>query len=178
MPAPVLDTPRLRLRGHEMSDMEPFWAFFQSDRARFVGRPKNRTHLWYGFASEVGSWDLCGHGGWRVEDRAGTLLGQVAITQPPHFPELELGWMLLDGAEGHGYAQEAATAALNWAWENLGVDSLVSYIDPANARSVALATRLGATPDRAAHLPLGETADETVVYRHFPDQDGGPEACA
>lgn len=165
MSAPVLNTPRLRLRPHVHSDMEPFWAFFQSPRAQYVDSPKNRTQLWYGFASEVGSWDLCGHGGWAVEID-GQLAGQVAITHPPHFPEREIGWILFDGFEGQGYAAEAAQAALDWAWSDLKADTLVSYINARNTRSRALADRLGAVLDGDA--ATYDSAD--VVYRHHPQQ--------
>jgi len=177
MPAPVLETPRLRLRPYVLSDMDPFWDFYQSARAAYVDRPENRSHFWYGFASEIGSWDLLGQGGWAVDTRDGQVIGQVAITQPPHFPEREIGWIFLAGAEGKGYAFEAASAALAWAWDQ-GFDTLVSYIDPANARSIALAERLGAVRDPAARLPDGDTAAQTVVYRHAPDTDGSPEAYA
>ena len=175
--APVITTARLRLRPHVLTDMGAFEAFFASSRADYTGRPKNRTHLWYGFASEVGSWALMGHGGWAVETREGALVGQVAITKPPHFPETEIGWTLFAGHEGKGFAFEAASAALLWAWEH-GFETLVSYITPGNARSIALAKRLGAVHDTGAALPEGETPDETVVYRHSPDTDGSPEAYA
>lgn len=177
MPAPTLHTPRLTLRAHVLSDMDPFWAFHQSDRAAYVGRPKSLTHQWYGLASEVGSWDLMGHGGWGITLKDDTLIGQVAITQPPHFPEREIGWILFDGQDGQGYATEAATAALHWAWAQ-GFDTLVSYIHPENAASRALAVRLGATHDPEAALPTGETDEETMVFRHVPDADGAPEAYA
>lgn len=169
MSAPVIDTPRLRLRGHVMADMDAFEAIFASKRSQYMGRPRNRTHLFYGFASEVGSWDLMGHGGWAIETRDGALVGQVAITQPPHFPEPEIGWTLFEGCEGQGFATEAAEAALDWARTTLKPTSLVSYIHPDNARSIALAERLGAVQDPDADLPLGETPDETVVYRHIPE---------
>ncbi len=175
--APVIETARLRLRPHVLSDMDAFDAFYATDRAAYTGRPKNRTHLWYGFASEVGSWALMGHGGWAVETRGGALVGQVAITQPPHFPEREIGWTLFAGFEGKGFAFEAACAALAWAWAQ-GWDTLVSYITPQNTRSIVLAKRLGAAHDPHAALPEGETAAETVVYRHLPDTDGSPEAYA
>ncbi|MFW2544220.1 GNAT family N-acetyltransferase [Primorskyibacter sp. 2E107] len=177
MPAPVLHTPRLTLRPHVLSDMAPFWEFFRSDRAEYVDAPQNESHFWYGFASEVGSWDLMGHGGWAVDTKGGDFVGQVAITRPPHFPETEIGWLFFESAEGKGYASEAATAALHWAWAQ-GFETLVSYIHPKNARSIALAERLGAVMDSAAALPNGETSKETVVYRHAPDTDGAPEAYA
>ncbi|MFZ7092484.1 GNAT family N-acetyltransferase [Primorskyibacter sp. 2E233] len=177
MPAPILETSRLTLRPHVLSDIDPFWEFFQSDRATYVGAPKTRTHMWYGLASEVGSWDMMGHGGWGVDLKDGTFVGQVAITQPPHFPEREIGWTFFAGAEGKGYAAEAASAALTWAWDQ-GFDTLVSYIHPGKARSIALAKRLGGQHDAQADLPTGETSAETLVFRHSPDADGSPEAYA
>ena len=178
MPAPLLHTSRLTLRPHVLSDMDPLWDFHQSDRAAYVGAPSSLTLQWYGLASEVGSWDLMGHGSWAVDLKDGTFIGQIAITQPPHFPELEIGWTLLAGHEGRGFATEAATAALLWAWDNLPITTLVSYIDPQNTRSIALATRLGAHHDSAAPLPIGDTAADTIVFRHSPDTDGSPEAYA
>ena len=162
MPAPLIRTANLRLRPYREADMDPLWAFFRSDRAQWVDAPKNRSHFWYGFASEVGSWDLMGWGGWSVETADGAFAGQVAVTQPPHFAELELGWIMLDGFEGKGIAFEAATAARNWAFRDYGAETLVSYISAENARSIALAERLGARRDDDA--PRHDKTD--LVYRH------------
>lgn len=177
MTAPTLHTPRLTLRAHVMADLDALCDVFESDRARFMGGPVPRREAWRWLASEVAMWDLMGHGAWGIERKDGTFLGQIGILRPPHFPERELGWTLLEGAEGKGYAQEAATAARHWAWAQ-GWDTLVSYITPGNSRSIALAGRLGATHDPEAPLPEGETAAETIVYRHHPDADGNPEAYA
>ncbi|SMX39226.1 GNAT family N-acetyltransferase [Maliponia aquimaris] len=177
MPAPTLHTPRLTLRAHTMGDLEQLCDLFGTDRARFMGGPVSRMHAWRWMASEVAMWDLMDHGAWGIETRDGTFVGQVGLYQPPHFPERELGWTLLESAEGKGYAQEAAVAVLNWAWAQ-GWETLVSYIDPGNVRSIALAERLGAALDPDAALPQGETPDETHVYRHSPDADGNPEAYA
>lgn len=177
MPAPTLHTPRLTLRAHVMADFEALCDLFESDRAAYMGGPIPRKQAWRWLASEVGMWDLLGHGAWGIEAKEGTFLGQIGLLKPPHFPEVELGWTLLDHAEGKGYATEAALAVLNWAAEQ-GYATLVSYIDPANARSIALAERLGATHDPDAALPTGETPEETVVYRHRLDADGNPEAYA
>lgn len=177
MTAPVIETPRLRLRHHIASDLEALCDLFETDRSEFMGGPISRVHAWRWIASEVAMWDLMGHGSWGIETQNGQFLGQIAIMRPPHFPEREIGWTLLEGAEGKGYASEAAVAALDWAWAQ-GYETLVSYIHPDNARSIALAERLGAWHDPAAPLPTGETPDDTIVYRHSPDTDGSPEAYA
>ncbi|MCV3271782.1 GNAT family N-acetyltransferase [Roseobacter sinensis] len=159
--APVITGDRVRLRPHVIDDMEAFWAFYQSPRAQFMDRPNNRTHLWYGFASEVGSWTLTGMGGWGI-DVEGAFAGQIAIIHPPHFEETELGWFLLEGFEGKGIGFEAARLALDYARNHLKPASLVSYIHRDNTRSIALAKRLGGT-----HDPAGKTHDaDDVVYRY------------
>jgi RimJ/RimL family protein N-acetyltransferase len=78
------------------------------------------------------------------------------------FPEKELGWLLYEGFEGKGYATEAARAMRDWAFGPGGLASLVSYFDPENARSMAVAQRLGAVLDPDA--PVQDAGD--VVYRH------------
>ena len=97
MHAPLLITPRLRLRHHVLGEMDPFWTFYQGARSGFLSCPDNRTHLFYGLHSEIASWQTMGHGGWAVETRDGRMIGQIAITHPPHFDECEIGWILFDG---------------------------------------------------------------------------------
>lgn len=176
MQAPIISTERLRLRPHVLSDMDALWDFYQSDRAHFMDKPTSPTHMWYGFTSEIASWNLCGWGGWGVETHDGALIGQVSLLRPPHFAELELGWLLFDAFEGKGYAQEAADAARDYAFSEVKADTLVSYISPNNTRSIKLAQRLGAFEDR--HAKRHDPGD--VVYRHpHPDERmGGMEAYA
>ncbi len=164
--APTITTDRLILRQHVIADFEPLYALFGSARARFMGGPYTPRQMWYWIASEVGSWALKGFGSWGIERRTdGAFIGQIGINQPHHFPEKEIGWVLLEQHEGQSFATEAATAALNWAWAN-GFDSLVSYIAADNSRSIALATRLGAVRDDTAALPEGDAPADTCAYRH------------
>ncbi|WP_299686275.1 GNAT family N-acetyltransferase [uncultured Tateyamaria sp.] len=165
--APTITTARLTLRAHEMADFQPLYDLFATDRARYMGGPVPAKKMWYWIAAEVGSWSLKGIGSWGlVRNDDGAFMGQIGINEPHHFPEPELGWTLLEPFEGHGYASEAATAALNWWWAQDRADTLVSYIHPDNERSITLAERLGARHDATAPLPAGETAAETAVYRH------------
>ena len=61
------------------------------------------------------------------------------------------------------FEQMAAAAARDHAFGALGWETAVSYIDPDNIRSVALAERLGARHDPEARGP-GENS--CLVYRH------------
>lgn len=166
--APTLTTERLTLRHHRHADFEPMAKHFATDWAQYMDGPITANELWKWLGAEIVSWDWLGHGSWAIDLKdSGDFIGQVGLIKPPKFPEVELGWCLFPGNEGHGFAYEAALAARAWGFENIeGLETLVSYIDPGNARSLALATRLGATHDETAALPDGESVGETLVYRH------------
>ncbi len=57
--------------------------------------------------------------------------------------ELEIGYHLLPSAWGHGYAAEAAIACPVFAQEHALAPSVISLIDPENAKSQAVAKRNG-----------------------------------
>lgn len=65
---------------------------------------------------------------------------------------------------GQGLAAEAAGAARAHAFGALGWTTAVSYVDPGNARSIALAERMGAIRDDAAPVPHSDRP--CLVYRH------------
>jgi RimJ/RimL family protein N-acetyltransferase len=148
---PVLSTERLTLRGPRRDDFPLYAAFWASPRSVHEGGPRDARRAWEDFAAGFGLWAIEGIGTWSVEERAtGAFAGIVGLYHPAHFPEVEIGWAVLEPFEGRGIAHEAARAALDWAWANTHLDSLVSYIAPANARSLRLAERLGAVVDPQA----------------------------
>jgi len=55
---------------------------------------------------------------------------------------IEIGWRLVRQAWGHGYATEAARAALQDGFFRLRLDEVVAYTGPDNLRSQAVMTRL------------------------------------
>jgi RimJ/RimL family protein N-acetyltransferase len=160
---PTIRTGRLVLRAPVAADFDAYCALMMSDRARYMGGPFDRKAAWSMFANDVAQWSLFGHGCLMIDlAGSGETVGQVGINHGPLFPEKELGWLLYDGHEGHGYAMEAARAMRDWAFATLGVPSLVSYCDPDNARSIALAIRLGAVLDAEA---AGQDPED-LVFRH------------
>ena len=162
---PVLRTERLTLRAPAPRDAEAFVAFYQTERSRFVGGPMTPQEAWRFFGTEIGHWALRGFGMFTVtrnEDDA--TLGIVGHWYPHGWPETEIGWVLLEHAEGQGFAHEAAKACIDHAWTTLGWSEIVSYIAPENTRSIALAERLGARLDRQAPQPKPDKP--CLVYRH------------
>jgi len=160
---PRLETQRLVLRAPRLADFEPYAAFFASERARWEDGPLSRSEAWREFATATGCWTLRGFGAFSVEEKAtGRYLGEVGLYQPDHFPEPEIGWILVEEAEGRGIAYEAAVAVRDWAYQSLGLRTLVCYIAPGNLRSIRLAERLGARRD-----PEASDCDATSqVWRH------------
>lgn len=88
-----------------------------------------------------------GHCLWTVLDDAGEVLGFTGAQPWPHesfgpVGEIEIGWRLGRAAWGHGYATAAARTTLDRT-RALGVREVVAMINVRNARSVAVAERLG-----------------------------------
>lgn len=174
--APRLMTDRLCLRPVTPDDLSAFARFMASDRARFVGGPSKGYDAWRRFAVHLGHWRIRGYGMWIVERREdGAAVGQVGPWNPDGWVAPEVGWWLLDAAfEGHGYAREAAIAARAHAFDTLGWPAVYSVIAPDNARSIALARRLGAVEDREATTPDGQPV---IVFRHpSPGERPNPTA--
>lgn len=85
-------------------------------------------------------------------------------------PAVEIGWRLSRAAWGHGYATEAAAAALDDPFDWAGLRQVVSYTAASNGRSQAVMRRLGMTRDPAddfehPDLPAGHRLRRHVVYR-------------
>ncbi|HEV2574243.1 MAG TPA: GNAT family N-acetyltransferase [Beijerinckiaceae bacterium] len=161
---PTLTTSRLILRPLRAQDWPAYRDFLASERARYMGGPFALRMAWGMFCSDHALWDFHGCGALMIDERdSGLCVGQVGINAGPLFPEWELGWLLYSGAEGKGYAFEAASALRDWAREDRRLSTLVSYVDPQNERSRRLAERLGATLDDEA--PRLDPVD--LVYRYF-----------
>ncbi|MBF9035386.1 GNAT family N-acetyltransferase [Rhodobacterales bacterium HKCCE2091] len=165
---PVLTTERLTIRAPEASDIDAFIAFATHERARFIGGGAETTpgQAWRIFAILSGHWHLRGYGTFVYAERGtGRPIGSAGPWHPGNWPEQELGWTVWGaGDEGRGYAHEAMLAIRDHAFGALGWTTAVSYIDPANTRSIALAERLGCTLDPDAPVPYSD--EPTLVYRH------------
>lgn len=86
---------------------------------------------------------------WALERKAdGQLLGFCGLQpEPEAVPVIgglpDIGWRLAYDAWGHGYAREAATAALAWGFATLDEDAIWAITVPGNRRSWGLMERLG-----------------------------------
>ena len=123
------------------------------------GETVSAEQAWFGFLIGIGHWQWHGFGFFMVVERqTGQPVGRVGLLKHSNWPDVELAWHLFEGAEGKGYATEAATAVKEWAIDTLRLSSLQSYIHRDNTRSQAVARRLGATKDGTltSHEPDAE----------------------
>ncbi|MEJ6393667.1 GNAT family N-acetyltransferase [Gymnodinialimonas sp. 2305UL16-5] len=158
---PTLETARLRLRAPTLADL-PAWTQIFAD---WPGEPMGGEDAWTEFSYYTGCWILHGHGLWAVELKDGTLAGFVHVGLEWDDWEPELGWMFLPEHRGQGFATEAASAARDFARDLL--PDVVSYIDPENHPSQAVAKRLGATRDAETEAAILAVDGEAVqVWRH------------
>lgn len=165
---PVLTTSRLRLDVPDLTDF-PAWAeILCSPRSVHMDGPYSRDDAYTEFAAMLGTWMLRGHGVFALRPLSGgTAIGFVCLNMEPGDNEPELGFFVTEAAEGQGLAIEAAAAVRDWARDQ-GLTALVSYVDPANHRSVSLATRLGAVRDAKSEAAYSETPDAGIaVFRHW-----------
>jgi RimJ/RimL family protein N-acetyltransferase len=146
--APALATERLTLRMLHESDYEEYYELHKDPEVtRYTVRAQlNRMDAWRHLAMVVGHWHLRGFGMWGVfEKETGRLAGRVGFYQPDGWPDFELGWTFGRAFWGKGYATEAARRCVEFAFEEMGRDHLISLIDPANVASIRVAERIGET---------------------------------
>ena len=161
---PILTSERLTLRGPGPQDVPAITDFYASDRARYVGGPKEADQAWRQLAAEIGHWSLCGYGRWMIDvTDTGQTVGMAGLWYPEGWPEPEIGWDLFEGFEGQGYATEAARAARDYAQDKLGWQTAISLVNPENIASARVAMRVEAWLEGAIDHPRLGHLD---LYRH------------
>ena len=179
-------TERLLLRGWRAADRAPF--------AALNADPEVMEHF-PSVLDRAGSDALVdrvlahvaerGFGLWAVE-RDGDFLGFTGLAVPRFHvdwmdevdgPVVEVGWRLARHAWGHGYATEAARAALELGFVELGLREIVSFTTRSNRRSQAVMERIGMSRWCDYDHPVdGIDPLPSVVYRLRSPFAGPPAA--
>ena len=161
-----IETERLLLRPPRIEDFDRYAELnADEDAMRYIGGCTVRAAAWRKFLQQPGAWLIQGFGMFSVLEKAtGQWLGQMGPWKPDGWPGNEIGYAFHPQAWGKGYATEAAVAAMDWAFANLGWDDVIHCIDPGNAPSQALARRLGSRNRGPGRLPPPFEANPVDVW--------------
>ena len=151
MNPPTLSTDRLLVTALSLQHWEAFAEAWADPRmTEFIGgTPRTRNESWGKFLQGIGLWSLFGYGYLAFVDReTGAFLGNGGLAQFERgVPEIEgfpeAGWSFTPDSWGRGLATEGMSAILAWADATLNEPEIRCMIDPDNAASHNVASKLG-----------------------------------
>jgi RimJ/RimL family protein N-acetyltransferase len=153
------ETGRLSLRRFEREDLDALSVVFAKPEVwRFpFGRGFSRHETAQFLEYEIREWQACGFGCWLATEKStGRIVGYIGISVPRYLPAVlpavEVGWRLDTEVWGCGFATEGATAALDAAFDRLGLDAVCAATQVENLRSGLVCDRLGMEWERVVTL--------------------------
>jgi RimJ/RimL family protein N-acetyltransferase len=191
---PPLETERLILREWRRADREPF-ARMNADARVMEHFPAclTREESDAGVDRIEAHFEAHGFGLLAAEVRAsGAFAGFIGLSVPAfqaHFtPCVEIGWRLSPEYWNRGLATEGALSVLQFAFETLALDEVVSFTVPANLASRRVMEKIGMTRDVAGDFDHPRIAEGHPLRRHVlyrisrptrtqpPESSAGPTA--
>lgn len=144
-----IKTERLILRPWQENDLQPFAELNADPRVReffpTILNPTESDALVKAFSDHI---EKKGWGFWAaslIGTDADEFIGFVGLQEVNYFdiPAVEIGWRLAHKHWGKGYATEGALAALNYGFEVLGLEEIVSFTAVENVRSRHVMEKIG-----------------------------------
>ena len=168
----VAKTRRLALREAQPSDVafvlelltEPTFLEFIGDR----GVHDEASAATYLEDGPLASYRQFGYGPYVVCDTDGVAMGLCGLYQRTYLDDPDLGFAFLERFTRQGYAVEAAREVLRLAADRFSLGRLFAIVNPANARSLALLSKLGFVLDRIFVIP-GESEESQLHQIEFAE---------
>ncbi|MEV4564790.1 GNAT family N-acetyltransferase [Nonomuraea sp. NPDC049419] len=167
-----METERLIMRRWREEDKEPFAAMNADPEVmELFPAPMTREES-DAFVERIErQFDERGYSLWALEVRdSGRFIGFTGLAlqtfDAPFLPAVEIGWRLTRSAWGHGYAIEAARRAARYAFEEAGLDDIISMTAVQNRRSRSVMERLGMTRDPAEDFDHPRLPKDSPILRH------------
>src|SRR5262249_6507249 len=152
MPKLILETERLRLREMTLDDLD-FMSTMLGDAEvmRYYPKVMSRDNAREWIERQLKRYADFGHGHWLAESRdTGGPVGQVGLVAQviDGTIEREIGYMIHHKFWRQGFATEGALGVRRHAFEDRGLDHVISLIRPENTPSQGVARKLGMHIDR------------------------------
>jgi ribosomal-protein-alanine N-acetyltransferase len=146
VPLPLV-TERLRLRPATLDDLDAWLALSRDAEEVWFGEARSnlddaRARLLWHMARQ----EEHGFSSWAVELRAsGQVIGAAGLGYLADSEEIEVGYRVLKEHWGNGYATEAASAAIGFGFDELGLERIVAVALPTNRASRRVMENCGMT---------------------------------
>lgn len=172
----IIKTKRLLLRPWKESDLEPFAQLNADPRVmEYFPSVKSYKESVEEYNRILQHFTQRGWGFWAVEiPNKNDFIGFIGLRfddfPAPFTPAIEIGWRLAFEHWKKGYATEGAKAALNYGFEILKLEEIISFTSILNTRSTAVMERIGMhhnPKDDFDHpnLPKGDRLSRHLLYR-------------
>jgi RimJ/RimL family protein N-acetyltransferase len=144
----LLNTERLTLREFRAADVGPLHRLDSDPRVmRYIGDGSVATRASVaGAVARAAKYyrSFPGLGVWPAEERAtGAFIGWFCLKYVPKTVEVEVGYRLLPGAWGRGYATEGARAVVRYGFADLGLFRIIGLTHPDNLASQRVLQKAG-----------------------------------
>lgn len=149
---PVIETQRLKLRAHTLTDLAAYRALWADPIVvkYTAGVPQTAEDVWHRYLRSQGHWTVMGYGYWAVEEKdSGRMVGEVGFADlhremTPSLDGMpEAGWIMSPAVHGKGYATEAIRAINDWGNAHFGGARTCCIISPDNEPSIRVAEKTG-----------------------------------
>ena len=147
MDLPILETPRLLLRGFTTDDLDAFAAMAADPEVmRYIGPgvPQARAAAAERLAAAIYRWHYLGLPTWAVVRKTdGRFIGRCGLQPFAGSDTLEIAYGFIKEAWGQGYATEAGQAGLRFGFDTFGWARLIGRARPGNIASLRMLEKLG-----------------------------------
>ena len=172
MNIPSLRTPHLLLRGWMPDDAEAWFNILQEEGIlRYFpnpvppGREKADAYI----AHHLAHWEHYGYGHWAVVTQDdGHVVGWAGLEHLPELGETEVAYLLSRRVWGHGYASEAARAAIRFGFETAGLEAIIGLVHQDNIASISVLEKCGLR--YADRVTLWGMSLRRYQIRRLPDE--------
>ena len=131
----MIETDRIRIYPANREQMESSILAEKDDELK-----KAYGEMLEGCITHPDQWDW--YAMWLIEKTDGTLIGDLCFKGLEE-KNPEIGYGILDEFQGHGYATEAVTLAVEWAFGHPEIIAIEAETDPENAASQKVLKKCG-----------------------------------
>ena len=146
----MIETKRLKIYPASKEQMEAFIAAQSVDVLKAA-----YTEMLNGCLAHPDQWEW--YAIWMIELKDGTHIGELCFKGLSEEGTAEIGYGIAEDYQGHGYATEAVSALLDWAFKQPGVSRVTAETEESNIASQRVLKKSG-------FIPTGEIGEEEPLF--------------